>query len=65
VSSNSCLELARSALARVTRFFTVSSRLRKALAISETLKPHKMCNTSAICDSSVNRGLQQENIMRS
>jgi hypothetical protein len=59
------LELASSALARVIRFFTVSSRLRKALAISDTLKPHRMCRTSAICDSSVKRGLQQENIMRS
>src|SRR5262249_9702837 len=38
--------------------------LTKALAISFTLKPHRMLRMSATCTSSAKRGWQQENIMR-
>ncbi len=47
------------------RFSIAAWVLTNALAISLTLKPHRMWRTSATCASSGNRGWQQENIMRS
>ena len=63
--SNSLLDSANIFFVREMRFWIAASVLRNALAISFTPKPHKMLSTSATCASSVSRGWQQENIMRS
>jgi len=56
--------LASTFFARVMRFSMAAALLRKAFAISLTLKPHRMCRINAIWASSVSRGSTHENIMR-